>query len=372
MRYIARAVRVLKYGGDFPPLPDGVDFIDVFNLSKMHSLASSLWYVLEPRVRAEGNRALIDKWDGQMAMDFAKNLVQQREFAALTSLFSSEGIKFLPLKGFLFKKLWARPEHRTMADMDFVVEEDNLSRVSELLISRGYRAEVEDGLVHDTFDKPPYLHVEVHKSLFADDTDGFDKWVAREDNPYWYVMLPEDFLVFNVGHIHKHFVGGGCGARSLFDVYLYLTECGGDIDNQRLEAALAEKGLSEFYKKLLHLVYFWYGDGTYPFTPDKRYIKNGEPTDELLEMEYFIITGGSYGNDKNRVELAVERKGKLAYILELAFPRYRTMRDLYPVLKRVPVLLPFFYPIRWIHYTVKGKSIRFAKYIFSKKKNAKK
>ena len=140
----------------------------------------------------------------------------------------------------------------------------------------------------------------------------------------------------------------------------YEGECGADISS------------SEFYKKLLHLVYFWYGDGSYPFTPDKRYVRNGEPTDELLEMEYFIITGGSYGNDKNRVELAVERKGKLAYILEIAFPRYRTMRDLYPVLKSVPILLPLFYPIRWIHYTVKGKSIRFAKYIFSKKKTAKK
>lgn len=368
MRYIARVVRVLRYGGELPELPMGVDFGLVFSLAKMHSLASSIWYVLEPTVRATGNEALIQKWESQRSMDFAKNIVQSGEFRALTAAFTEAKIPFLPMKGFLFKELWARPEHRTMADMDFLVDEENLPRVSEILLSRGYALDVEDGEVHDTFDKPPYLHVEIHRTLFVHDTDTFDKWVAREDNPYWYVMLPHDFLAFNVGHIYKHFVGGGCGARSLFDVYLYLEERGNTVNRDKLDAALREKGLDEFYKKLLHLVYFWYGDGSYPFTPDGSYIEDGEPTDELLEMEYFILTGGSYGNEKNRVEYALGKKSRLAYILEIAFPPYKTMRRIYPVLKKCPILLPFAYPVRWVHYLFTGKVGRFFKYIFGNRK----
>ena len=368
MRYIGRVLPVLRYGGEPPKLPAELDWGTVFAVARMHSLASSIWYVLEPIVRADAPRELADKWESQRTMDYAKNLVQTREFVAVTAMLTEAKIRFLPMKGFLFKSIWARPEHRTMADMDFLVGAEDIPRVSELLLARGYKIDVEDGAVHDTFDKPPYLHIEIHRSLFTDDTDGFDKWVAREDNPYWYVMRPHDFLTFNIGHIHKHFIGGGCGARSLFDVYLYLRELGDGVDRSLLDEALREKGLDEFYHKLLHLVYFWYAEGECPFTPDERYIDNGQPTDELIEMEHFIVTGGSYGLEKNRVELAVERQGKLRYILSIAFPKYRIMRRKYPILKKCPILLPLFYPWRWITYFCSGKVTRFTKYIFGKKK----
>ena len=368
MRYIGRVLPVLRYGGEMPPLPAGTDFETVYHVAKKHSLASSVWYVVEPAVRAEGNTALIEKWEAARSMGFAQNMIQTREFAALTALFTSERIKFLPMKGFLFKELWARPEHRTMADMDFLFEEADLPRVTALLTARGYRLEIEEGEVHDTFDKPPYLHVEAHRSLFSGDTDGFDKWVAREDNPYWYYMRPEDFLTFNVGHIHKHYVMGGCGARSLFDVYLYLRERGDTLDTAALDTALRARGLADFYHMLLHLVYFWYAGGEYPFTPDPRYIKDGVPTDALLEMEHFIITGGAYGSTKNRVDYNVQRRGKLGYIIRLAFPPYRTMCGLYRAVRKCPILLPFAYPFRWVQYLFNGKVKQFCKLIFGKEK----
>ena len=376
MRYIAGAVRALKYGECAPERPSDISWNQVFALAKAHSLASTIWYILEPTVRAELKeneelRSLCDRWEGQRGIDYAKNLVQTAEFSALTQLFSENEIKFLPMKGFIFKRLWARPEHRTMADMDFCVREGDMQRTADLLIARGYHPEMEDGVVHDTFDKPPYLHVEIHKSLFIGSKDSFDSWIPREDNPCWYEMLPHDLLTFNVGHIYKHFVGGGCGARSLFDIYLYLEECGGEIDRDALEAALREKELSDFYKKLLHLVYFWYGDGSFPFEPDPRFIKGGKPTDELLEMEYFIITGGSYGSEENRVRYALSKKSRLAYALELAFPKYYVMKAHYPVLKYCPILLPLLYPVRWISYLFNGKVKRFFGYFFGKGKTKK-
>lgn len=367
MRYIARALRALRYDEGVPPLTEGLDWHAVFAMAKKHTVDSSLWYLLEPAVRATGETALIDNWEGSRTMDFAKNLVQTREFAALTAIFTENKIPFLPMKGFLFKELWARPEHRTMADMDFLVRECDLARVGELLLARGYRVDVEEGEVHDTYDKPPYLHVEVHRSLFPRDTDGFEKWTPREDNPYWYVMSPEDFLVFNVGHIHKHFVSGGCGARSLFDVYLYLRERGDTLDMPLVEKKLREKGLEGFYIRMLHLICFWFADGEYPFVTDPLYVVDGKPTAELLESEYFIITGGAYGSEKNRVEYQLARKSKLRYLFEISFPPYRVMWHHYPVLKKWKILLPFAYVYRFFAYLASGKVKRFVKYIFGRR-----
>ncbi len=368
IRYIGRVLPVLRYGGELPPLPEGTDLETVFRVAKMHSLASSLWYAIEPIVRATGNTPLIEKWEAARSMGFAQNMVQTREFAALTALFTAEKIKFLPMKGFLFKELWARPEHRTMADMDFLFEEKDLPRVAELLIARGYRVEVEEGEVHDTYDKPPYLHVEAHRSLFKGEAVSFDDWLTKEDNPYWHYMSPEDFLAFNVGHINKHYVNGGCGARSLFDVYLFIRERGDSVDPMKLEAALRSRDLYDFYHQLLHLVYFWYADGEYPFAPDPRYVKDGAPTDALLEMEHFIMTGGAYGSMDNRVDYNVEHRGKLGYMLRLAFPSYRTMRSMYRPVRKCPLLLPFVYPYRWVKYLFNGRVKQYWKLIFRKEK----
>ena len=372
MRYITRVMRALVLGGDIPEKPSEMPWEAVFSLANSHTVAGTLWYALEATVRAEASEQLVRRWDAQRSVEFAKNLVQQREFAHLTSLLTEKGYPFLPMKGFIFKALWGKPEYRSMADMDFCIRAEDMDAISELLISDGYEADVVDNDVHDTFNKPPYVHVELHKTLLYEWSDSFERWTAKEDNPCWYVMTHEDFITFNVAHIRKHYVGGGCGARSVFDLYLYLTEYGREIDRARLTECLGEKGLYDFFCQLLHLTYFWYGDGSYPFEPSPLYINKGEPCDSLLEMEYFVTTGGAYGTESNRVSYGVEHKGRVRYALGVLFPSWRIMSSFFPWLRKCPVLLPLAYPLRWLVHLFSGKLWRFAGHLFKARDGKKK
>lgn len=64
-------------------------------------------------------------------------------------------------------------------------------------------------------------------------------------------------------------------------------------------------------------------------------------------MEQFILQGPSM---KNNVNYHIgEKKGKGAYLARLFFPEFSVMKEKYPILKKIPFLLP----LTWIARIVK-------------------
>ncbi len=356
IRYIAASLSSLESGEKAPELPDGVTYRQVYAVAKHHTVASALFYILGDAVKQSGDDKLCLQWQNDAALDFAKNLVQTKEFESLTTLFAENEIKFLPMKGFLFKRLWSKPEYRTMADMDFLVEECDIGKVADLLLSHGY-VEPKEGLVHDTFDKPPYVHVEIHKTLIDGWQIDFSDFGTVDENAFWHVMSPEDFTVFNIAHMYKHFVSGGCGVRSVFDLHLYFEKEGDRVDHTILSEKLSQKGLYDFYLLLRSLAALWFGESE-SFTPPDDYISDGKPTDTLHEAEYFISTGGAYGVVENRVKHGIRKKGKLAYVFSRIFPPVKTMKNVYKWLKKAPYLLPIAYVMRLFRGLFNGRMAR--------------
>ncbi len=341
--YIAELLKVLHYGGDAPALPEGVTYRGVFALARNHSLAGAVWPVLEDKEAEMGDPDLTLAWSAERERDFAKNLVQTREFKRITDAFTAAGIPFLPMKGFIFKALWARPEYRTMSDIDMFVSDAGIKRAGEVLTSLGYTLDHE-GIVHDSYSKPPYMNIELHRELERDNPAGFADWHAKEDNPLWYEMSDEDFIVFNVMHMYKHYKGGGSGIRSFFDLHLYLKAKESTLDKDSVRSKLEAAGLYEFYLKVLALSELWFGER--------------EADDEVRATEYFIVTGGTYGNVENRVEHAMKTEKRSKYFLRRAFPSYRAMCSLYKWLKPLPILLPIAWVIRLVGALFSGRMRR--------------
>lgn len=349
LRYIGKVLRTMQYGDPLPMLPEKLSWRNIFKVSRDHSLSGTLWYFVSDLVKkdcADTDTELIELWERERSIAFAQNLVQTAEFTRLTDAFTREKIKFLPLKGFIFKKLWRKYEYRTMADMDFYVGEEGIEAVTKKLTAIGYKLD-HGGAVHDSFVKPPYLNIEVHKILRLDSADTFENWHAKVDNPYWYEMGEVDFMLFNVAHIYKHYKTGGCGARSLFDLQLYIEQNPDIVNNSLLLERLKNEDMLDFYHDLLHLMHFWYGDGTVKeYASDTDLLLGGEPSEKLCEMEYYIATGGAYGSLSNQVEYHRARQSKFGYYLGRLFLPYKNMCDCYPWLKKMPILLPVAYVIR--------------------------
>lgn len=344
IRYIARLLSFLERGGAMPRLPEGVTYREVYTVARDHSVSSTIWYALEDEVSATGDEALIKRFERDRDIEMVKHIRQSAEFAMITARFTEEKIPFLPMKGFIIKALYPREEYRTMSDMDIYVSEEYAARAREVLLSLGYQVGHDDA-VHDTFEKPPYINVELHRVLERGSQKSYPDWQQKADNPYWYTMSIEDTLAFLISHMYKHYAAGGCGARSVYDVHLYLKKYAAEIDEECLRASLNTEELRWFYDMVLRLSNMWFLEG-------------GEPDGDLLDFEYYVLTGGTYGNMENKVEHSMRTKSRVGYIWRRAFPSYSAMKYVFPWLKRAPILLPLAWIVRLVGALFDGRMRR--------------
>lgn len=338
-RYIASLTRALHYDLDVPSVPEGTDMKSVFVLAKKHSLAGALWYILEDSGLVT-DPELVKRFTRERDLEFAKNLTQTREFSAITKAFTEANIPFLPMKGFIYKSLWKRPEYRVMSDLDIYVSDEGLLRAGEVLTAMGYHLS-HDCQVHDSFEKPPYMNVELHRDLEVGSEESFPDWRPRPDNPMWYEMSDEDCLVFQIAHMYKHFTAGGSGMRSFFDLTLYLEAKGGSLDTELVREKLLARGLYDFYKMSCSLSAFWF--------------EGGEYTEDIAELEYYTVTGGAYGNMENRTQNAIKGKSRISYYLSRAFLPYSKMIYIYKWLRWLPFLLPVAWVMRLVTALFDGR-----------------
>ena len=339
--YVAKLLLHVNCDEEKPKKPDNIPWQAVYAFAKAHSLASGIYSSVEEEVKAEAPE-LTDAWDMERAADFAKHIKQSSEFARLTRALSEQKIKFLPLKGFIYKALWKNPAHRTMSDMDIYIHPDDFPEADKLFKSLGYIQE--HGCdVHINYEKKPFVKVEAHRKFVENGPAiSFNTWVSKPENPYWYIMNHEQFLLFNTEHAKKHYESGGCGMRVIFDLYLYKKRFGAEIDRESLEGAMERDGLLDFFRTLEGLADYWFS--------------GAQTDDKMKRTACYVATGGTYGTHENGVSYGIERKGRLGYIFSRVFPPYKRMRLRYPILRKLPILLPFMYIVRFVTSIFNGRN----------------
>ena len=84
---------------------------------------------------------------------------------------------------------------------------------------------------------------------------------------------------------------------------------------------------------------------------------NAEYNDDLMTMENYIVFGAPVKNANEVSKIVRTHKSKSQRLVESAFPNLKHMKLRYPILEKVPFLLPIF----WI--------VRFFEFVFIKKGN---
>ena len=109
--------------------------------------------------------------------------------------------------------------------------------------------------------------VEVHRAMYDKTVDGnqydyfksFEKAVLKDGKKYTYDFNREDFYVYMIAHMAKHFYAMGCGIRNLVDVYIYLEKYGKELDRAYLNKELKKCGIYDFAVNIEELAYIWLG-----------------------------------------------------------------------------------------------------------------
>lgn len=276
----------------------------------------------------------------------ATNAQQMYEVEAVFSAFRENKIKFLPLKGSVIKNLYPQQEMRTMSDADILISLEQKEKIAEIMKNLGFAFSLESN--HELVWEKSTLYIELHKSLFPSyfanaQVIYADSWchakpIAAGSSEY--KMEPEELLLYLFTHFAKHYKDGGIGLRHLIDLWVVRT-CYPNIDNEAVHSQLKKLHLDVFYENVMRTLSVWFEDAC-----------EDAITDQITNS---VFNSGAFGSGKlRRIGAAVAQTSKLKapsqlrriVFWKLLFPPYQLMKRDYPVLKKLPFLLPFIWLIR--------------------------
>lgn len=322
-------------------LPEGVTADDIFATGTKQDMAPITFCALNSIKNLERGSSWVEHRK-KFLSDCSRSEVQLGEYDKLIPYLCEHGVKVLPLKGCVIKKLYPTPSLRVMSDIDMLYDGVTPQELSELMEKAGYSTENLESGCHEVFHKKPVMNIEPHRKLVADDSpyrsvlqDMFSKAVPDEKIKNLYHMKPEDLYIHVIVHAAKHFEGSGLGIRPMGDIYVLNQTYKDSFDWKYINESLASVGLTKFEEKLRTLAYAFFG----------------EEKSEVSEMDLeFFFRGGTYGNYGSNSWKYIGQGGKssLGFFLNRTFLPYSSMKEMFPVLRKFPVLLPFVWIYRII------------------------
>lgn len=276
--------------------------------------------------------------------------MMQADIKEISECFNKSGIDYILLKGAAVRGYYPEPWMRTSCDIDILVREDDLDRAVKTLVEEcAYKTDYKK-TYHDVSLYSPFgMHLELHHNIKENNPMHDDRlecvWDYSQKAQGSEYVLTNAFLLFHLtAHMAYHFIGGGCGMRSVLDLYLVSERA--EIDWDSLISLIEWTQLEEFYNVMFNLGEYWLGERT-----------NVEQRE--LDSERYILLGGVYGTVKQgAVAKQIKKGGKLKYFWSRVFMPYESLAVLYPVIKKHKILTPFCQIARWFGALFKGKRVR--------------
>ena len=249
----------------------------------------------------------------------------QRIYATL----SQNNIPYIPLKGQIVRLYYPQPWMRNSRDIDILIP-DHISRdiCRTLCQQNGYRMLQEGG--HDIpLRTEKGLLIEMHYRLQEDGSiprldTVWDRAIPTE-NGSQFRMCDEDFYLYHLAHMARHFRNGGCGIRPVMDLWLFMKQ---GYRSPALNVLLRQHDLLQFTEAMELLCSVWFG---------------GKPHNQSTQrIEAFLLRGGVHGDEEfYHLETLHKSHGKIRYLLSRAFPSFAQLKEQYPRLQKQPYLAPF-------------------------------
>lgn len=352
MEYLSELVHAQLENRKPAPVPDGI------TIEKLEQIAMENhmdYIILGALIKLDLAEEVKQRLKPRIMCSTMKTLQQVCAARDIQEAFEKAGIKNQVLKGAVMKHIYPRPELREMSDIDFMVYEASFEKAEAILSDMGY--DKEQAVKHHViFSKKPFLIFEMHWSLYEQTVDKGqylyykDNFRARlkEGFQYTYEFSKEDFYVYLISHMAKHFYENGCGIRNLLDIYVYKNKFGNELDMNIVNQELEICGLKAFESHVKRLADIWLGEK--------------ESTEFYNQMFLYMLDCGIYGKSENgvwgqlaKMETGIEEK-EIDKQVSYYFPSLKYMIEYYPWLEKYRFLLPIAWMYRGIHGVFNEKS----------------
>ena len=316
----------------------------LYSLADRHDMAHIIFSSLY-KCGIKNDDAVYFKLDQKAIMSVYRNEQIKYAFAQICDTFDQSSIPYIPLKGSVIHPYYPQESMRTSCDIDILVKEENLEPAIDALCKNGFRCAERN--YHDvSLFSPANIHLELHFNIQEniDNLDAVlrDAWQYAKPTVGSQYRFTDEFFVFHMfAHMSYHFLGGGCGIKSLMDIWIMEHKMG--ITYECAKELLEKAGVYKFAAEISKLSEICF---------------SGEPKDEFSDtILSYIFSGGVYGTSHNKIAVKKSQsKSTLLYAFQRLFLPYKTMVFLYPVLKKMPFLLPFCWIARLCKMLFGGKA----------------
>lgn len=330
--------------GEAAVLPADFDWKAAHALAVKHQIVPMLYYGI-----ANGEYTLPEDVKASFEVltyqSIAVSENQLYEFERVSQAFEKNGIVYMPLKGIILKQLYPQHEMRSMGDLDILIKPSQYEAAESVMTALGFEKLLESD--HElVWKKANHLHIELHKRLVP----SYDKDYYAYYGEGWrlakpvasgtrYEMSNEDEMIYLLVHFAKHYRGAGIGIRQLVDLWVYR-RAHPMLDECYIQGELEKIALFEFYQNILKTIAYWF--------------EGGEGNAVTAHITAVIFNSGVFGTTAAKelsLTLRASRKSggksaRSARLLHEIFLPLSLMEKQFPVLKKVPVLLPVMWFVR--------------------------
>ena len=366
--YVIDLIRAVMQETEIPEKPESLSLQELYGFAKLHNVEALLYHGL-CQTHVDLSDPVWQNWENRAGMLLAQGIVQLAERDELFSALTAAGIPLLPFKGCWLKEMYPNMEYRQMADLDMLIPREHAQAAKKLMLSLGYQTETfEDAPHHAGYLKPPYTEVELHVTMMEEDIpyyhDVWNRVVSVKEYPCLYRLTAEDEYIFYIVHLNKHLEEAGIGIRSVLDSVVYR-DAWPSLDRQYLQQELQKLGLWQRTLDIEAIADCWFKTGR-------------SVPEELSSMAEFMISAGSYGKLENRSRQRMKKleekyrnpilRGLIYWFIRFFRP-LKEMQQSYPVLKRLPVLLPVFWIYRAVMKFIRNpqKNLRHIALVFGRR-----
>lgn len=326
---------------------------ELVSLAKKHGVLQCLaYYVGAIKEEHKPDKSTCDYLYSVLLQESMRSQNQFYAVDVIQKTCEESRIDTLVVKGSVTKKRYSDPLFRSMSDIDVLYKTEQHNEFKKAMLSLGY-TDYREGRKNDTYNMPPFISVEAHRSLLANESEYYEyysdiwnKCKLKEGCKYTYEMSLEDEFIFNVIHLAEHFRHGGVGIRFIMDIFVYDNL---DFDRDYFENELKKLNLYDFYLNISALAKYWFSDG--------------ESTDLIEKLSDFVLSNGVFGTKGNEAALYVS-KGRFPFFLRTCFPKYEDMKSMFLWLEGKKYLLPYawilraFNSLRYRKHNVKAQFLK--------------
>ncbi len=358
--YLAELVKAGLEDRKAAPLPEGISVEKIVEISGENHMD---YLLLGALLRTEGlSEEETELLRGKVMGSMLFTGLQLQELKSLEQRMEAAKIPCQPMKGARMKFYYPSPFLREMSDIDILIHADFLEQAAAELEALGYVLQ-QKIKHHDIYRKAPGIVVEAHRAMYDRTVDerqyayfsDLSRAVRRKGFLYVYDFEAEDFYIYMMAHMAKHFYKRGCGIRNLVDIYVFRQRFGAEMKADYLKKQFAGLGLTAFVEHMEKLTRIWL---------------QGEIGEEFYQQLFDYMQGcGIYGKDENGIwnrfcEESAQTGGKGREALKrwYWFPPYEYMVLYYPWLSGNRMAGRLLLPAAWGIRAVRGVACGRGKY----------